>query len=319
MNAERVHNGLHRLQTPAQDFCLIAHHQNEDEARHMRLFEGTLGAPSKQMNSEFVKQSLRENLARTLVPHVADGLWSIYDSAKSACERNRQPEKTLQTFQNLLTRIPAWSEEILTKEVDRILTASKCDYIEDLLLGVFVSYIRAFAALQQADAAHVQIDFDRPSLSKFIHAFYKLSARKSWSAAYLFKTIGVTSEQQARNRRDIEAMLETALSETIDGFIPWRDISKAYFQAREEPKRAVPVLQEPEPEPETKQPVQFAEANEVHEFETDDEETDDEEGPPPIKLGEEMTLDDVDDSLSVNTEDDLEAKLKSAEPISLNL
>lgn len=280
----------------------------------MRLFGGTLGLLSKQMNSEFVKQSLRENLARTLVPHVADGLWSVYDSAKSACERNKQPEKTLQTFQNLLTRIPQWTDEILTTEVQRILTASKCDYIEDLLLGVFVSYIRAFAALQQADATHVQIDFDRPSLNVFLHGFYKLAARKSWSNAYLFNTIGVKSEQQARNRRDIETMLETTLSETIDSFIPWRDISKAYFQARA-PTASVP---EPEPEEETKPPVQFAETNDVHEFETDDEESDD-DTPKPIKLGEDIKLDDFDDEDSVATDDDLEAKLKSAEPISLNL
>lgn len=281
----------------------------------MRLFGGTLGLLSKQMNSEFVKQSLRENLARTLVPHVADGLWSVYDSAKAACDRNKQPEKTLQTFQNLLTRIPQWTDEILTTEVQRILTASKCDYIEDLLLGVFVSYIRAFAALQQADATHVQIDFDRPSLNVFVHGFYKLAARKSWSNAYLFKTIGTSSEQQARNRRDIETMLETTLSETIDSFIPWRDISKAYFQAR------VPMASAPAPEPEpeeTKPPVQFAETNDVHEFETDDEESED-DAPKPIKLGEDIKLDDFDDDDSVATEDDLEAKLKSAEPISLNL
>ena len=105
--------------------------------------------PSKQMSTEFVKQSLRDNLTRTLIPHIADGLWSVYDNAKSACERNGQPEKTLQTFQNLLTRIPQWNVETLDKEVDRIAIASKCDYIEDLLLGVFVSYIRAFASLQQ--------------------------------------------------------------------------------------------------------------------------------------------------------------------------
>lgn len=267
------------------------------------------------MNSEFVKQSLRENLARTLVPHVADGLWSIYDSAKTACERNRQPEKTLQTFQNLLTRIPQWSDEILSKEVDRILVASKCDYIEDLLLGVFVSYIRAFAALQQAETSHVQIDFDRPSLAKFIHAFYKLGARKSWSNAYLFKTLGVPSEQQARNRRDIEAMLETTLSETIDGFIPWRDISKAYFQAR------APEPTQAPPEPESKRaPVKFAEENDVHEFETDDEEESEDEAPPPLKLGEDIKLDDFDDDeKEPDVEEDLEAKLKEAETVSLNL
>jgi len=100
------------------------------------------------MSTEFVKQTLRENLSRVLIPHIADGLWSIYDNAKIACERNKQPEQTIKTFQNLLTRVPQWTDETLKAEIDRISTASKCDYIEDLLLGVFVSYIRAFASMQ---------------------------------------------------------------------------------------------------------------------------------------------------------------------------
>ncbi len=267
------------------------------------------------MSTDFVKQSLRDNLARVLVPHVADGLWSIYDNALKACQRNGQPEKTLQTFQNLLTRVSQWSDEVIDQEVDRIRIASKCDYIEDLLLGVFVSYIRAFASLQHSDATHVKVDFERPSLSKFIHAFYKSSARKSWTAAYLFKTIGVSSEQQARNRRDIEATLEATLSEVIDSFIPWREISKAYFHAREEAA--------PAPEP-AKPSLQFADKNDVHEFETDDDESEEEEEqeeeePPKITLGEDTKLDFDDDKASVNTEDELEAKLKESETVSLNL
>lgn len=271
------------------------------------------------MNSEFVKQTLRENLARVLVPHVADGLWSIYDNAKLACERNKQPEKTLQTFQNLLTRVPQWTDEILAAEVDRIMIASKCEYMEDLLLGVFVSYIRAFASLQQADTTHVDIQFERPSLSKFIHTFYKLAARKSWSAAYLFKTIGVSSEQQARNRRDIEGILESTMSEVIDSFIPWRDISKAYFQARPEQHQQaiVPVIPPP-----TTPKLTFDTQNDVHEFETDNEETDDEEDDrPKLTLGEEIKLDtdDIDgDKDSVATEDELLARA-GEETVSLNL
>jgi hypothetical protein len=277
------------------------------------------------MSTDFVKQTMRENLGRVLIPHIADGLWSIYDSAKTACERNGQPEKTLQTFQNLLTRIPQWSEETLRKEVDRISLASKCDYIEDLLLGVFVSYIRAFASLQQAETTHVNIEFDRPSLSKFVHSFYNAAARKSWSNAYLFKTIGVSSEQQARNRRDIETLLEATMSEVVDTFIPWRDISKAYFQARSEaapaPKPA-PVAQAPA------KPVTFG-MSEVKEFETDDEEDDDEqdseydseEERPRMTTGEETKLDFDDDSgaESDDTEAELEKKAKGTETVSLNL
>lgn len=269
------------------------------------------------MSTEFVKQTLRENLARVLVPHIADGLWSIYDNAKSACERNQQPEKTIQTFQNLLTRIPQWNTETLETEVNRISISSKCDYLEDLLLGVFVSYIRAFATLQQSESSHVSVDFDRPSPSKFIHSFYILAARKSWSSAYLFKTIGASSEQQARNRRDIETMLESCMNEVIDSFIPWRDISKAYFHAKESTAPTPAPTRAPTPMPS----LTFGE-NDVHEFETDDEEEDEEEQRPRLQLGEEIKLEaediEGDDAVSVDTDTELEQKLEK-ETVSLNL
>jgi hypothetical protein len=266
------------------------------------------------MSTEFVKQTMRENLSRVLVPHIADGLWSIYDNAKTACERNKQPEKTIQTFQNLLTRIPQWTEDVLKKEVERISIASKCDYMDDLLLGVFVSYIRAFASLQQTEAQRVNIEFDRPSIDKFIHTFYILAARKSWSTAYLFKTIGVSSEQQARNRRDIETMLESVMNEVIDSFIPWKKISQAYFHAQEESPA-------PEPAP-APTPVTFGE-HEVHEFEKEEEEEsdDEEEERPKLQVGEEMTLsvDEIEgDADSVDTETELEQKMDK-ETVSLNL
>jgi len=285
------------------------------------------------MTTEFVKQTLRENLARTLVPHIADGLWSVYDNAKVACQRNKQPEMTLQTFQNLLTRIPQWTDEVLNKEVERIELASKCDYLDDLLLGVFVSYIRAFASMQQSDKTHVDVHFDRPSVPKFIHGFYKLAARKSWSQAYLFKTIGVSSEQQARNRRDIETMLEACMNEVVDGFIPWRDISKAYFQAggardtrdtSAPPPTPEPAVRAPTPAP----PVTFGEP-EVHEFEDEEDEDDEgydseDEDRPKISVGEEIALAKGDiegDGDSVDTATELEQKLNETTEatVSLNL
>lgn len=256
------------------------------------------------MSTEFVKQTMRENLTRVLVPHVADGLWSIYENAKTACERNKQPEKTLQTFQNLLTSVTKWTPETLKKEVERIITASKCDYIEDLLLGVFVSYIRAFASLQQNDATHVNIDFERPSLETFVHNFYVVSARKCWTQAYLFNTIQVPSTQQARNRRDIEVMLDSTVGEVVDSFIPWRGISQAYFQKREEAPRPATVAP----------PVTFA-PPEVHEFETDDEDDESEDERPKLTLGEDIAL--SEDEEDVDTEDEFEKK--ATETVALNL
>jgi hypothetical protein len=289
----------------------------------MRPFISTLHPSSKQMSTDFVKQTLRENLTRVLVPHVADGLWSIYDNAKTAAQRNNQPEQVLTTFQNLLTRVPLWSDEILNKEVDRISVASKCDYIEDLLLGVFVSYIRAFASLQQVESPHVDIQFERPSVAKFIHAFYKASARASWSTAYLFKTIGVSSEQQARNRRDIETILAGCLNEVIDSFIPWKDISKAYFRAREDAP-AAPAAPAPAPAPAPEGPPSAPKLTfgkpEVVEFETDDEEDSDEEEEerPRLALGEEVPLD-IEEETKQTANIDVQPDPEPTETMTMNL
>jgi hypothetical protein len=264
-----------------------------------------------------------------VIPHVADGFWSIYDNAKSACERNQQPDQILRTFQNLLTQVPKWTPETLKKEVDRIAAASKCDYMEDLLLGVFVSYIRAFASLQQVRSEHVDIPFTRPSMEVFIHKFYVMAARGFWSNAYMFKTVGVSSEQQARNRRDIELMLADILNEVIDSFIPWKDISKAYFKAPEE--TSAPIASAPAPAPvvetkptpvveEPKPAVKFGE-NETQEFESETEESeDDDDEPPAIKLGEEVGLDEDDFESESESEAEGEVDVKpSSEAVALNL
>jgi Family of unknown function (DUF5764) len=278
------------------------------------------------MSTEFVKSTLRENLSRVLVPHVADGLWSVYDAAKAACDRNGQTDQILKTFQNLLTQIPKWSPETLDKEVKRIATASKCEYMEDLLLGVFVSYIRAFATLQQVEKAHVEIDFKRPSIETFVHQLYKQSARQSWSSAYLFKTVGVSSEQQARNRREIESLISDSMNEVIDSFIPWKDISKAYFQtgggtaAPVEETPAAPTAPAAPPAPVAPKPALVETAPEPPknvQFDSDDEEDEDsDDEPPAIALGEDATLN---DSEFDDDEDDESVKLEATETVSLNL
>jgi hypothetical protein len=110
----------------------------------------------------------------------------------------------------------------------------------------------------------------------------------------MFKTIDVSSEQQSRNRRDIETMLGGALDEVIDSFIPWKDISKAYFQAKSgaapEKRPDTPMPPPAEEAPLPKPALSFGESETV-EFETDNEE----EERPRIALGEDIKLDLSDD------------------------
>ena len=255
--------------------------------------------------AEFAKGHLRDHLGYLIVPPIAEGFWSIQKSAAELCERNRTPDQVIRTLQNMFTKIPDWSDVTLSTEVERIQTVTKCSYLDDLVMGVFIAYMKAFASLNRS-SSELSIDFDRPTLTKFIHEVYVQSARKLWQVAYLFKTTGVTAEVQARARQEVETIINQCLEQVIRGFLPWDSITKKYFSNQDEP-----VVEE------EKKAVSFGE-NEEKEFETDDEEDSEDEAPPALTLSEELiTLDGVQEE----EEDDpiKELEKKAAETLVLNL
>jgi hypothetical protein len=144
----------------------------------------------------------------------------------------------------MLTKIPEWSDSTLTIEVERIENVTKCAYLDDLIMGVFISYMKSFASLQyRGNSTEINVEFDSPSIAKFVHELYKHSARKVWQVAYLFKTVGVSMEQQARNRQDVERIVTDCMELTIRGFLPWESIAKKYFA---QPKTSDIITEIPE-------------------------------------------------------------------------
>ena len=249
--------------------------------------------------AQFAKRHIRNRFSLMVLPHVSEGIWSVYENAKTICEKNDQMDQVLKTFQNLLTRIPVWTDEVLQTEVKRITSASKCSYLEELLTGVLLTYLRAFAAIQyRSTQDSVEVEFERPPLPRFLHEYYKEVARRCWEHAYLFRTIGVQSEQQARNRKQIEDILDTAFDTVLDSFLPWQSIVNTYFSVQDAPAPTADVIQptetvisaptpSPAPEVETeKKVVAFeAEAEAEDDDEDADEETDDEH--PKLHLSDE--------------------------------
>ena len=231
--------------------------------------------------TEFAKTHLRDHLASLIVPSISQGLWSIYDSSKELCERNGQQDQTIRTFQNMLAKIPEWSENTLDTEIDRIVKTTKCGYLDDLLMGVFIAYMKSFASLHyRGKSSHVSVDFDRPSLNKFVHHMYIHSARKVWQVAYLFKTVGISTEQQARNRQDIENIVRQCMEQVIHSFLPWESITKS-LSAPAEPVAEEDSSDEEDSEEETeKKNVKF-------------EDEEDDEVPPKISLSDDVATIDI--------------------------
>jgi hypothetical protein len=255
------------------------------------------------MSTEFAKEHLREHLVGLLVSPVSDGFWSIHDSAKELCERNGQPDQILRTFQNMLTRIPEWSDNTLSTEVERILKVTNCKYMDDLLMGVFIAYMKSFASLHyRGSQSELKIEFERPSFAKFIHELYKHSARKIWQMAYYFKTVGVSSEQQARNRQEIEKIVTECMEHVIRSFLPWEAIAKKYFAEDDDvPQSAsLPVHVEHAPEEPVKKagaapPTQVKFEDEVSESDSDSGSESGDDGRSELKVSDEVAEIDFED------------------------
>lgn len=262
--------------------------------------------------AEFAKTHLREHLMSLIIPSISKGFWSIYDTSKELCERNQQPDQMLRTFQNMLTKIPEWSETTLTTEVERIATTTKCAYLEDLLMGVFIAYMKSFASLHyRGNSSHVSVDFEPPTMTKFVHELYIQSARKLWQVAYLFKTQGVSSEQQARNRQEIERYLNEAFELVVRSFLPWQSIAKQFT--------APPAGDAPPPAVAPARKVVFDEEDDEEEDDDDEEE----DAAPPnksIQISEEEASIDVDTFSDAESEDPLkELDAKATDTFVLNL
>ena len=239
--------------------------------------------------AQFAKRHIRNRFSLMVLPHVSEGIWSVYENARSICEKNDQMDQVLKTFQNLLTRIPVWTDDVLQAEVKRIVTASKCSYLEELLTGVLLTYLRAFAAIQyRSTQDSVEVEFERPPLPRFLHEYYKEVARRCWEHAYLFRTIGVQTEQQARNRKQIEEILDSAFDTVLDSFLPWQSIVNTYFSVQDAAAPTAEVIQPTETvvQPPASEPEKKVAFQEEEEQESDlDEETDDEH--PKIHLSDE--------------------------------
>jgi Family of unknown function (DUF5764) len=234
--------------------------------------------------TEFAKNHLREHLSGLLVPPISEGFWSIYESSKKLCESNGQTDQILRTFQNMLTRIPEWSDATLSTEVERIVKVTKCTYLDDLLMGVFISYMKSFASLHyRGSSSQIKIEFERPNFTKFVHELYKHSARKIWQVAYLFKTIGVGAEQQARNRQDVEKIIGDCMEQVIRTFLPWEQIAKNYFV--DTPSEV------PSQPPAASKSVMFEDVQDAEESSDEEEEED----RPKMKLSDEVLSIEIDE------------------------
>jgi len=166
-------------------------------------------------------------LVTLLTPLVIDGYKSILEESIKLCKDNNEMDKYLMTFQNLISRIPKWNQQIVENEKKRICEKSACNYLEDLVTCVHIIQLKVLTAMRVGEKQK-KIDINVPKLDDFIHKVYINVARKVYKNVYLFQ-VGIEPLQIQKNYRELEIIVQECILNTLRESIPVEAILKAYM------------------------------------------------------------------------------------------
>jgi hypothetical protein len=166
-------------------------------------------------------------LMNYLTPHVIDGFRSIFNESVQLCEQNDELEKYLMTFQNLLSRIPKWNNEMIRTEKERIMKLCNCSYLEDLMTCVHIIQLKILSCVRVGNESK-KITIDIPDFGSFLHKVYINVARKLYSNIYLFE-IDIPSLDIQKRNREFEVIVQACIMNTIRDSIPVETLLRQYI------------------------------------------------------------------------------------------
>ena len=182
-----------------------------------------------QAKLEYTKQ-----LVDVLYMNMYDGIRSIYDDSKQLYAR-KATTSIIYVFRSLLEKVPKWNTEIIDSETERIMKASKCDWLDDLLTAVFISHTRILMSIGP-NQNYNKINVTIPKTTTFIHKTYINIAREVWKNPYLFND-HVPGHEYQRNMKQLEDMIKLTIEDTIRRQLPIKEILREHLETYDEPKQ----------------------------------------------------------------------------------
>lgn len=206
-------------------------------------------------NIATLKESQNEwgiKLLRVILPHIMDGVYAMFTESKTICDQTEEQEKYLMTFQNILTRVPKWNNEIVLKETKRIEEESKCTYLEDLITCVHIAHLKILSSIRTGKSQK-KIEINIPKLPQFIHSIYINISRVLYTNVFLFDP-SLSSLVIQKNKEKIKELVRQTILDTIRDNIPIEQLLRAYLDETTE------LMDEPKKKKEDKS-LRFSETN----------------------------------------------------------
>ena len=167
-------------------------------------------------------------LINLLSPFINEGFKSVFTEAYKMCMEADEEDKYLMTFQNFISRIPKWNDEMIQDEVKRITEKSSCGYIEDLITCVHVIQLKALTCVR-VGKKQKKIDLNIPKLKDFVHKIYIHVARKLYTNIYLFEK-DIPPLQIQKNNREFEFIIKECIVDAVRDSIPIEHILRSYLE-----------------------------------------------------------------------------------------
>ena len=182
-------------------------------------------------NLQNLNESRNEWVARLITmmaPSIFQGLKQIFDDSVKLALSTNQRDKYLMTFQNLLTQIPKWNNEIINSETERIIESTQCNYIEDLITCVHVIQLKALTCVRVGQNEK-DVEINIPKLNDFVHKVYINTARVIYSNIYLFEQ-EILPIQIQQNYNKVDKIIKENIIQTIRQSMPIEEILRSYLE-----------------------------------------------------------------------------------------
>jgi hypothetical protein len=204
------------------------------------------------------KQEYSSQLINILKTSIYNGIKHLYDESKKKCMAENRFDEVLVDFQDFLSQIRLWSQDMVEQEYKRIEKESDCDFIKELITAVFMSHTQILQVIGSGAKKQTQIDIPKPE--HFIHKCYINAGREFYkNPMFFYDGPEVSPVERHRNIPHSETVIATTINETIRQLLPIRRILKSSLQEQytEIEEQEIPKViyeekpkSEPEKEPE---------------------------------------------------------------------
>lgn len=131
--------------------------------------------------------------------------------------RAMRKDGTLITFQRMLQEVPSWTSLVVSQHCDRV--RLRCDFIQELMMALFLSHVRIMSSIKIAKDTNVKIKV--PKLERFLHAVFIDVARHLYEQPTVIR--------HGRGWEILEKMVMEAVDRCVRSMLPIKDILGAYL------------------------------------------------------------------------------------------